>query len=401
MLSAHRLGVALSLSALGVSSTCAAMMVVAHWTPRGLTTHALYNSIFTVHAAPLLVLLLALLLLLSELGEAPPAWRPPWLPFAAWLALGLEGLAIALSLTLSSDEDLVRTRWVGLAFLPPCILVAATTLPRLRSFGPVRACDLALAFASIAQLVGLGLVMLLDFAPLLDPFAYPDLWSVGHSISGWVPEATALAAVAAALGEPRGRRGPLIPVALLALATVVPRESLLQIPASLAAIVCAGWLLVSALKRRQLPRSVGESWFAVLAALTFAEATTLGQFLRLIGTEVRLHDTYFAVGVFHLRAITCLGAALAVMYRHCPNNGQKWIIRIAGGLTIVGSQVMGLAMVSVGSRGMPRRFYNYLPEFQPWHRAIAIGGGLLILGVVFGLLGIVRPKGGTTLSTQR
>ena len=71
-------------------------------------------------------------------------------------------------------------------------------------------------------------------------------------------------------------------------------------------------------------------------------------------------------------------------------------MRIAGLLAIAGSQIMGLAMLSVGSRGMPHRYFNYLPEFQPWHRAIAVGGCLLMLGIVCALLEILRATGRTT-----
>jgi len=49
-------------------------------------------------------------------------------------------------------------------------------------------------------------------------------------------------------------------------------------------------------------------------------------------------------------------------------------------------------MLVVGSRGMHRRCFNYLPEFQPFHRAIAIGGGLLMLGVVVALFGILKSR---------
>ena len=68
-----RFGVTLLMTALSVTFACAAIVAVAHWTPGGLTTHDVYNWAFTVHGAPILVLLPALLLLLSELGEAPPA----------------------------------------------------------------------------------------------------------------------------------------------------------------------------------------------------------------------------------------------------------------------------------------------------------------------------------------
>lgn len=385
-----RFGVALSMMALGVTFVCAAIVVVAHWTPGALMTPGAYNWAFSVHGAPILVLLPALVLLLSELGQPPPVWRPPWLLTAAWLAFGVQCLAIIASLIDPGTQGPIWREWVGLALLPPCALVGACVLPRLR--GPVRARDLALAFASVVQIVGLGLVLPLDIAKLLDPLAHPALFSLGHLFTGWLLEVTALAAVAAALGENGGRRGPLIPVAVLAVTTIVPGDSLLHLPASLAAIVSAGWLLAFSLKRRQVPRSAGESMFAALAAVTFLEAASFGQFLRVTGVDIHLHDTYFVVGLFHLRATTCLVAVLAVACRHTPKSGQAWLVSIAALLSIVGSQVMSFAMLVVGSRGMPRRYFNYLPEFQPFHRAIGIGGGLLMLGVVVALFGILKSR---------
>ncbi|HET7544763.1 MAG TPA: cbb3-type cytochrome c oxidase subunit I [Polyangiaceae bacterium] len=377
---------------------CAAILVVSHWTPAGLITHAAYNSVFTVHGALVAMLFPALVLFLSEFGEAPPVWRPRWLPVAAWLALGLEALIVSATLVSSSlsgsgDEDLVSGQWVGIAIIAPCFLVALSVLLRLQA--TLRARDLALSFAGVVQALGLGLSLPFAFAPALDPLAHPELFSLGHVFTGWVVEATALAAVTAALGEPNGRRGPIMAVVLLALAAVVPRESLAKLLAVLAATVSAGWLLVLSLKRRPVPRAAGESAFAALAALCFLEATGFEQFLCLMSSEIHLHDTYFVVGLFHLRVTTCLSAALAAVYRHRTANERRWFIGSAGLLALVGSQIMGFAMLLVGSRGMPRRYFNYLPEFQAWHQVIAIGGFLLMLGVVIGLSGALRAKSRT------
>ena len=211
-------------------------------------------------------------------------------------------------------------------------------------------------------------------------------------LTGALIEATALAAVAAALGENRGGRGPIFAVAVLALTIFAPREALIQLPASLAATGCAAWLLILALKRRDVARNVPERVFASLAAVTFLEAAGAGQMLRLMGTDIHLHDTYFVVGLFHLRVITCLVAALAVGFRHSPRDGHKGVTSVSAVLCIIGSQLMGFAMLVVGTRGMPRRYFNYLPEFQSWHRAIAVGGCLLILGIGFALFAILKRR---------
>jgi hypothetical protein len=178
------------------------------------------------------------------------------------MTLVIEALAIVLRLVASDGEGPLWSHWVGLTFLPPSVLVAASVLPRLRT--AARARDLALAFAAIVQLGSFGLV-------LPGPIEHPNLFSLGHMFTGWLLEATALAALAVALGENRGRRGPIFPVAVLALTIVVPRESLIQFPVSLAATACAVWLVAVALKRRGVPRNAGERVFAslVLASTTF------------------------------------------------------------------------------------------------------------------------------------
>ena len=35
----------------------------------------------------------------------------------------------------------------------------------------------------------------------------------------------------------------------------------------------------------------------------------------------------------------------------------------------------------MGSRGMPRRYYDYLPQFEPFHRASTIGSWILATGL--------------------
>jgi hypothetical protein len=380
----RRFPAALLMGGLAVSFVFAAVVTVGHWTPGGLITHDLYNWAFTIHGVPALLLLPAVALFLGEL-EGSRTGGPGWLVPAAWGALGLEAAALAARLVLG-DCPILQS-WTGLALFPACALVAAAVL--LRRPRPMRARDAMLVLVSFVQLVGLGLAVPLDLAKVLDPYLHPTLSSAGHGLTAWTFEATALAAVAVAVGDLPGKRGPWVPLLLLLAATLVPSDNLYQLASTPAASVGAFWLAAFALRGGEL-RSTGERLFAALAALTFLESATLGQLLRLMGVDAHLDDTYFVVGLFHLRAATCVLAVLAVLLRHRQPSGPKLLLYSAATLSAVGSQLMGFSMMVVGARGMPRRYFNYLPEFEPLHRAIAVAGGLFMLGVLLVLFGLWR-----------
>lgn len=380
----RRFPTALLIGGLAVTFVFAAVVTVGHWTPGGLITHNLYNSAFTIHGVPALLLLPAVALFLGEL-EGSHTGGPAWLVAAAWGALGLEAAALAARLAFGESPPLQS--WTGLALFPACALVALAVL--LRRPTPMRARDAMLVLVSFVQLVGLGIAVPLDLAKVLDPYLHPTLSSVGHAFTAWTFEATALAAVAVAVGDLPGKRGPWVPLLLLLTATLVPSDSLYQLALTPAASIGAFWLAALALRGRAV-RSTGERLFAALAALTFLESATLGQLLRLMGVDAHFDDTYFVVGLFHLRAATCVLAVLAVLLRHRQLSGPKLLVYSAAMLSAVGSQLMGFSMIVVGTRGMPRRYFNYLPEFQPLHRAIAVGGGLFMLGVLLVLFGLWR-----------
>jgi len=44
----------------------------------------------------------------------------------------------------------------------------------------------------------------------------------------------------------------------------------------------------------------------------------------------------------------------------------------------------------LGSRGMPRRYYNYLPEFQPLHQLSTMGAYILGLGFLMTAVSLIR-----------
>jgi cytochrome c oxidase subunit 1 len=58
---------------------------------------------------------------------------------------------------------------------------------------------------------------------------------------------------------------------------------------------------------------------------------------------------------------------------------EKWA-RVAAALIFVGFNVTFLSQFVLGSRGMPRRYYNYLDQFQPLHVFSTVGSWILALG---------------------
>ncbi|HME10428.1 MAG TPA: cbb3-type cytochrome c oxidase subunit I, partial [Bryobacteraceae bacterium] len=89
---------------------------------------------------------------------------------------------------------------------------------------------------------------------------------------------------------------------------------------------------------------------------------------------------------------------------------EKWA-RVGCALVFIGFNMTFFTQFILGSRGMPRRYYNYLDQFQPLHAfssygSFILGAGLfLTLGYLLASLrgpmnAPVNPWGGTTLEWQ-
>ncbi len=127
--------------------------------------------------------------------------------------------------------------------------------------------------------------------------------------------------------------------------------------------------------------------YAICFLLLFAIGGLTGLFLGALATDVHLHDTYFVVAHFHyvMMGGTVI-AFLAGLHYWWPKMfgrmySERWS-RVAAGLVFVGFNATFLAQFVLGSRGMPRRYYNYLPEFQPLHILSTVGSWTLALGLL-------------------
>jgi cytochrome c oxidase subunit 1 len=80
-------------------------------------------------------------------------------------------------------------------------------------------------------------------------------------------------------------------------------------------------------------------------------------------------------------------------------------------LIFIGFNVIFFTQFVLGSKGMPRRYYTYLPEFQIYHVISTVGTWILALGITLMFLMLIHsifkgkkspnnPWGGITLEWQ-
>src|SRR6187399_139792 len=137
----------------------------------------------------------------------------------------------------------------------------------------------------------------------------------------------------------------------------------------------------------------------MLYALAFLWVFTIGGltgvFLAVMSVDVHLHDTYFVVAHFHYvmmgGAITALLGGIHYWWpKAFGRMYNERTGRIGAVIVFVGLNVTFFPQFILGSRGMPRRYYNYLPEFQPLHQLSTLGAYILGIGFLMTAVSLIR-----------
>ncbi len=153
--------------------------------------------------------------------------------------------------------------------------------------------------------------------------------------------------------------------------------------------------------------------YGISFIILFSIGGLTGLVLGSLATDVHLHDTYFVVAHFHY---VMFGGTGFVFFAALHYWGPKMFGRmynkkvsyIAWVILFVGFNTLYFTMFILGYKGMPRRYYDALPEFQTLHVIATVGSWILVTGLIIMFVNLYRgfrhgekaprnPWGGTTL----
>jgi cytochrome c oxidase subunit I len=153
--------------------------------------------------------------------------------------------------------------------------------------------------------------------------------------------------------------------------------------------------------------------FALGFIFLFSIGGLTGLFQGALAINVHIHDTYFIVGHFHYVMFGGTGFAFfgALHYWYPKMFGRLYNERaavVAFILMFVGFNLLYFTFLVLGMMGMPRRYYDHLPNFHLGHLIATIGSWILIAGLLIMVYNLVRglfrkvevpgnPWGGVTL----
>lgn len=119
-----------------------------------------------------------------------------------------------------------------------------------------------------------------------------------------------------------------------------------------------------------------------------------------LSVDIQVHDTSFIVAHFHYVMFggTGFGFFAALHYWFPKMFGKMYNIKLAKRVfwaMFVGFNTLYFPMFIMGWLGMPRRYYDYLPEYQIYHVISTVGSWILVpaLFTMFGYLAYALFKG--------
>ena len=135
--------------------------------------------------------------------------------------------------------------------------------------------------------------------------------------------------------------------------------------------------------------------FALAFIFLFTIGGLTGVMQGILSIDIQVHDTSFIVAHFHYVMFggTGFGFFAALHYWFPKMFGRmynKKLAKVYFWLLFTGFNVLYFPMFIMGWLGMPRRYYDYLPEFQPYHVISTIGSWIVVPAILLMVYNLYR-----------
>jgi cytochrome c oxidase subunit I len=125
--------------------------------------------------------------------------------------------------------------------------------------------------------------------------------------------------------------------------------------------------------------------YGLMFLFTFSIGGLTGLPLATLATDLHLHDSYYVVAHFHY---TMMGgtviAFMAGLHHWWPKMFGKMYSEkgamLGAALVFIGFNLTFFTQFFLGTQGMPRRYANYVDEFQTLHQISSVGAVVLLVG---------------------